>query len=225
MPRRPTTPVSTEWTPRERQVLQRLRTPEHIQAWLDETPYSTEPIYRSPRTVMRDRRAHCFDGAVLAAAAFREHGGRALILDMRAHRDDDHVLAVYQQDGCWGAVAKSNFVGLRARQPIYRNLRELVLTYFELYYNMDGERALRSFSPAIDLDRVGHPTWRVEDRCMKHIAAHLDRAPHEPLMKPAQVRKLTRVDKLTYQANMLGVDLDGVYWPSGKKRVAPPKLS
>lgn len=215
---------SAPWSPAQLHTLATLRTPLDVQAYLDDTPYSTQPIYRCPARVMQDRRAHCFDGATLAVAALKHHGVRAALLDLRAVRDDDHVLAVYRQDGLWGCVAKSNFVGLRSRQPVHRSLRELVMTYFEPYYNMDGERVLRSFSPPLDPDRLGLGDWRTQDRYMKNLAAHLDRAAHTPLLTSGAIRRLPLVDERTYKANMLGTNLKGVYWPGGKKRrVKPPR--
>ncbi len=217
-------PPAAGWTPAEQRVLDTLSTPAAVQVFLDQTPYSTQPIYRCPRRVLADRKAHCFDGATLAVAALKAAGWKAALLDLRAVRDDDHVLAVYQQDKRWGCVAKSNFVGLRSRQPVHKTLRELVMTYFEPYYNMDGERVLRSFSTPQDPDVLGLGNWRLEDRWMKNIAAHLDRAPHEKLLSTSAIRRLPLVDERTYRANMLGTDLKGVYWPGGKKRdVKPPR--
>lgn len=206
-------------SPDETATLAALRTPADIQRFLDETPYSTEPIYRSPRSVLRDRRAHCFDGAMLAAAALELLGHPPLLVDLRAARDDDHVLAVYRVDGSWGCVAKSNFPGLRARTPVYKSLREMAMSYFEVYFNMDGERALRSVSRPVNLDRLGLPAWRIDDRCMKRIARVLDETRHDALLTRAQIRKMGKVDQVTWQANMVNVDLDGVYWPTEKRAV------
>ncbi|MBI5496639.1 MAG: hypothetical protein HY904_16585 [Deltaproteobacteria bacterium] len=200
------------FTRAESRALDRLSTVHAIQAFLDRTPYSVEKVYRCPRSVLRDRRAHCFDGAVLAAAALERLGLPPLILDMRSARDDDHVLCVYRVRGAWGAVAKSNFVGLRGREPVYRSLRELVMSYFDHYFNMERQRSLRSFSRPLDLARVRLP-WRTTDRPMARIAARLDRMPHTPVLTPAQLRALRPVDRRTFRAHQLGTDLRGVYWP------------
>jgi hypothetical protein len=120
----------------ERQTVERLTTPTKIQNFLDEIDYSIEETNRSPLYVLRERVAHCFDGAVFAASLLSRLGFPPLILDMLPNgQDDDHVLALYKRDGHWGAVAKSNFAGLRFREPIYRTVRELVMSYFEQYYN------------------------------------------------------------------------------------------
>ena len=113
----------------ERRVIAQLTTPRKIQDFLDGLPYSVESIYRCPLRVFQEHTAHCFDGALFAAAALRRLGYPPLVLNMSAIvEDDDHLLALYKRDGHWGAVAKSNFVGLRFREPIYRNLRELMIS-------------------------------------------------------------------------------------------------
>ena len=129
----------------ERRVMDRLSAPDRIQAFLDGVAYSVESEYRCPLRVLRERIAHCFDGALFAAMALRRIGYPPLILYMIANdRDDDHLLALYKRQGYWGAVAKSNFVGLRFREPVYRNLRELVMSYFEQFYNVEREKTLRA---------------------------------------------------------------------------------
>ncbi len=174
MPRRP---LPNPWTAAERKVLDRLRTPADVQRLLEKTAYSTEPIYRSPRAVLRDMRAHCFDGAMLAAAALERLGHEPQLVDLRAHRDDDHVLAVYRVGRDWGAIGKSNFVGLRGRDPVYRSLRELAMSYFEAYFNLDRERSLRSVSKPVKLRAFERLDWRTADVAMEAIAARLDQSP------------------------------------------------
>src|SRR5438128_10313556 len=124
----------------------RLNTPAKVQHLLDAIPYNVEAdgdTFRSPRRVLRDRTANCIEGAVLAAAALRVQGHPPLIMDLTAVRDEDHVIAVFRRRGLWGAVGTSKFTGLRYREPVYRTLRELAMSYFEHYYNLAGERTLR----------------------------------------------------------------------------------
>jgi hypothetical protein len=136
-----TTAFDQVLTESERQFISTLTTPAKIQTFLDELPYSTEHIYRCPLRVLRERVAHCFDGALFAAATLCRLGYPPLIMDMLPNdRDDDHMLAIYKSNGHWGAIAKSNFVGLRFREPIYRTLRELVMSYFEQFYNLEREK-------------------------------------------------------------------------------------
>jgi hypothetical protein len=205
--------TASNWTAAERHVLRALSTPEKIQAFLDQTPYSTDKFYRSPRAVLRDRRAHCFDGALLAAAALQEQGERPLIVDLRAERDDDHVLTVFYRRGRVGAIAKSNTVLLRYREPVYLSVRELVMSFFDLYYNLQGEKALRSYSSPFDLDRAGQPGWRTcaDQAPLEEIVQRLDAARHHPLLTPVMVKALTKVDQRLFDAGLAGADPAGLY--------------
>ena len=136
----------------ERQNMARLSTPNKIQTFIDELAYNTEVTYRCPLRVLRERIAHCLDGALFAAVALRRLGYPPLILYMISNdRDDDHLLALFKRDGRWGAVAKSNVVGLRFREPIYRTLRELVMSYFEQYTNVERKKTLRSYTVPLNL--------------------------------------------------------------------------
>ena len=144
-------------TATETRILKALKTPQRIQHFLDlEIGYNKEPdgeTIRSPRRVLRDRVAHCLEGALLAAAALRLHGHRPLLLDLGSVRDDDHVLAIFRLHNHWGALAKSNYSGLRFREPVYRTLRELVMSYFEHYFNLQREKSLRNYSRPVNLAR------------------------------------------------------------------------
>jgi len=201
------------WTREERAILDRLDSPAAIQAFLDTIPYSTEPIYRCPRSVLRDHKAHCFDGAVLAAAALRRLGERPLLVDLRAVRDDDHVIAVYRLHGHLGAVVKSNFVGLRFREPVYRSVRELVMSYFDSYYNSEGERTLREHSAPFDLRRYDRLGWMFQEDGLEELAHRLNSARHYRLLTPRMEKTLTRIDDRSFRAGMLGLDPKGLYDP------------
>ncbi len=203
------------WTAGERRTFARLTIPDRIQSFLDSIPYSSDPFYRCPRRVLRDRLAHCFDGAVFAAAALRRLGYRPLLVDLRAVRDDDHVIAVFRRHGRVGAVAKSNFVGLRYREPVFRDLRELVLSYFEDYYNVEGEKTLRSYSAPVDLARLDAGPWETRDEGMETIARRLDSARHYRVLTPAMERELTRIDARSYHSGMMGTDPKGLWKPKG----------
>lgn len=199
----------------ERQILSHLDTPGKIQAFLDTVAYSTEEIYRCPLQVLRDRLAHCFDGALFAAAALRRIGYPPLILDMIPDgRDDDHILALYKKDGHWGAIAKSNFVGLRSREPIFRNLRELVLSYFEQYYNVDGEKTLRGYTIPLNLKTFDKLDWMASNVAMEAIAQRLDESSRFFLLTPKMIAGLSRVDERSRIAGLQGADEAGLYKPS-----------
>src|SRR5258706_3651316 len=143
--------------PAERAVWRRLTSPARIQKFLDrEIGYNLEPhgdTCYSPRMVLRKRVAHCMEGALLGAAALRMLGHPPRLRDLAAMRDSDHVLAVYRVGGYWGAVAKSDYSGLRSREPVYRTIRELAMSYFEHYYNPAGEKTLRAYSRPVNLAR------------------------------------------------------------------------
>jgi hypothetical protein len=200
---------------KERLTMSGLETPEKIQAFLDTVPYSAEPIYRCPLRVLRDRLAHCFDGALFAAAALRQIGYPPLILDMIPDgRDDDHILALYKQDSHWGAIAKSNFVGLRSREPIFRNLRELVLSYFEQYFNVEGEKTLRGYTVPLNLKRYDKQNWMTRDAAMEGIAQRLDEIRRFFLLTPKMIAGLSRVDERSRNAGLQGANEAGLYKPS-----------
>jgi hypothetical protein len=198
----------------ELRILSDLKCPSDIQSFLDGIPYSADEIYRSPRSVLRDCQAHCFDGALLAAAALRRLGYPPLILEMLAERDDSHIVALYRQDRLWGAVAKSNFVGLRFREAVYRTLRELVMSYFELYYNVEREKTLRAYTVALNLRRFDKYGWMVRDDDLELIAQRLDEIRRVPLITEKMVSQLVKVDERSYAAGMLGVNEAGLYRPA-----------
>lgn len=197
----------------QRKAAAALTTPAKIQAFLDSLPYSTDARYRCPLNVVRDRRAHCYDGAVFAAAALRRIGYPPLIVNMFAYRDDEHLIAVFRRDDGWGAVGKSNFVGLRYREPIYRSLRELVMSYFEDYYNLEGFRSLRTYTRPFNLRSLDRLNWMTDDVAMEAIAARLDERKRFPLLTKRMIARLTPLDKRSYDAGMVGTDMDGVYVP------------
>lgn len=190
--------------PRELRTLRSLKTPARIQHFLNELPYHNADTAWSPRRVLREGTAHCLEGALLAAAALRVNGFLPLIMDLEAVQDTDHVLAVYQVDGCWGTIAKSNFSGLRFREPVYQNLRELAMSYFDDYFNYRGERTLRGYAKPINLSRFDHLDWMTTEKPTWFVPQLLLEVPHIPLISEKQARRLTRVDARCYQAGTLG---------------------
>jgi hypothetical protein len=200
--------------PDERRYLNQLTSPQKIQRFLDDLAYSTEPIYRCPLRVLRERVGHCFDGALFAAMALRRLGYPALILDMVPNdRDDDHLLALYQQNGRWGALAKSNFVGLRSREPVYRNLRELVMSYFEQYYNVEREKTLRGYTLPLNLKTFDSLNWECRDDPLEAIADRLDAIRPFSLLTPSMIAGLEPVDERSYQTGLQGANEAGLHRP------------
>jgi hypothetical protein len=185
-------------------TLRSLNTPAKIQAFLDSLRYLYADTAWSPKRVLRERAGHCMEGALLAAAAMRMNGRPALLMDLEAVRDDDHVVALYREHGLWGGVAKSNYAGLRFRAPIYRTLRELALSYFEHYYNLRGERTLRAYSAAVNLTRFDRQYWITSEEDVWCVPEYLATVRHYPLFPHKTARTLPRLDRRSYEAGMHG---------------------
>lgn len=192
------------FSPAELRKLRSFKDPYGIQRFLDETPYHLEDTAWSPRLVLREQTSHCLEGAIFAAAALRANGFPPLIWDLEAEHDTDHVLAIYRVDGHWGAVAKSNYTGCRYREPVYRSLRELAMSYFNLYFNMRRERTLRTFSRPVDLARFDHLEWMTTEKPVWFIVDHLFEIYHYKLLLPGMAKRLHRVDERLFQAECTG---------------------
>lgn len=200
--------MSEKFSPAEQRILRRLTTPARIQRFLDEEiGYNLEPdgdTCYSPRLVLREGVAHCMEGALLAAAALRRLGYPPLLVDLEAENDSDHVLAVYRVDGHWGALAKSDYSGLRFREPVYRSIRELVMSYFEHYFNPAGKKTLRTYSRPVNLTRFDRMGWMTAERDVWEIPNHLCDIPHTRILTPDMKRTLARVDRRSYKAGRVG---------------------
>ena len=201
------------WTSAEREILTRLDTPFKVQGWLNSIAYDPAPGTASPRQVMRERKANCFEGALFAAAAFRFHGRPPLVVDMRSWNDDDHVLAVFRQNGAWGCVAKSNYTVLRFREPVYRSIRELMMSFFDVYFNPIGQKTLRAYSVPFDVSRFDGMSWMTTEADIGDIGDALDRARHYKVLTPAQIRSLQITEPTLIKAGLLGADASGLYIP------------
>jgi len=198
------------WTESELAILKRLRTPAAVQDYLDRLPYRCEDGHLCARAALRDGKAHCFDGSLLAAAALRRTGFFPCLVDLCAVRDDDHMICAYRYRGRWGAVAKSNFPGLRLREPLFKNIRELVLSYFEFYFNMQGEKTLRNYSRPLRLPDPARLDWECDDTVGDRVVEHLSALKHYDLLESRQERTLRRVDRRLFQSQLVGVNLRGV---------------
>jgi len=193
---------------RELAVFSRLTDPVRIQRFLDEhLAYNLEPsgdTCYSPRLALEKRLAHCMEGALVAAVALRILGHPPMILDLAAVRDSDHVMAIYRVNGLWGAVAKSDYSGLRSREPVYRTLRELAMSYFEHYFNPAGEKTLRAYSRPVNLARFDGMGWMTAERDVWEIPNHLCGIPHTRLLPRRSERGLARMDRRLFDAGCLG---------------------
>jgi len=178
-------------------VLRRLNTPRKIQAFLGGLKQNFEPdgdTCRPVRTVLRVKNAHCIEGAMLAACALWVHGEPPLVMDMRAVRDFDHVIALFRRNGRWGAISKTNGVALRWRDPVYRSLRELAMSYFHEYANRRDHKTLREYSVPYDLRRVDPGIWVTGEKDAWHVAEALEDIRHFRLLTRRQEKTLVRRD-------------------------------
>jgi len=192
------------FTPAEFRKLRSLKTPHGIQRFLDDMPYHLADTAWSPRRVLRENTSHCFEGATLAAAALRAIGYPPLVIDLEAEHDTDHVVAVYRINGHWGAIAKSNYTGCRYREPVYRTLRELALSYFDVYFNLRRERSLRTFSRPVSLTRFDPRDWMTTNEHLWFIAEYLFTIRHHSLLRPGMAKRLHRLDDRSFRAGCLG---------------------
>jgi hypothetical protein len=213
--------TDNHWTKTQAKSLTSLATPYGIQQFLDECSYNSTEETRSPRFVLEHRRAHCLEGAIFAAACLEVQGRPPLVLDLQAFNDDDHVIAVFKQDNCWGGIAKSNFTTLRYREPVYRTLRELAMSYFDLYFNTLGDKSLRAYSLPCNLNRFNPMKWRTTMEDLEDIGYFLDRVKHFPLISKAQAKRLERASPLLLESSMMGSDPAGLFIPGSGKKAAP----
>lgn len=192
-------------TRREAASLRRLSPPWRIQEYLDGIAYDVDGAgCRSPRRVLRERTAQCMDGAMFAAAALRIQGHRPLILDLEAVQDDDHILALFRGPGGWGAVARSNYSGLRYREAVHPNIRSLVLSYVEGYFNLRRQKTLRRYSRPVNLSRFDHLNWMTAEENLWEIPNALVGIPHRPVYPEKVIRTFGRVDARTFAAGLTG---------------------
>lgn len=196
----------------ELRILRSLSTPQKIQDFLEELPMHFRDTYLSPRMVLRMRTAQCMEGAMFAAAALRLQGRRPLVLDLAtAEGDDDHVVALFRERGHWGAISKTNHAVLRYRDPIYRTIRELALSYFHEYFLDGGRKTLRSYAGPINLARFDGRGWMTAEGPVPYIPAYLFRARHTLLLSPRQAYLLRPADPVERRAGRITA------WKGGKR--------
>lgn len=206
------------WSVEDRKLLRSLRRPALIQDFLDSLHYNTDDVVRSPQAVLRSRKAHCLDGALLAAVALELHGEDAYLVSLYAdHRDDDHVIVCFRRGAYWGAVAKSNFVTLRWRDPVFKSVRELALSYFGGYFNLKGEKTLVAFSAPLALSRldtIAHlhkrGDWRYGAEDISVLGDYLDVAKRFAIIRPP-AKELRKADARELKAATLGLDRKGAF--------------
>jgi hypothetical protein len=201
------------WTARERRILAGLRTPEHIQRFLDELLYDEKGGAASPRKVMRTGKAQCYSGAIFACAALRELGYAPRLMWMDAVTDDGHCIALYQSGDLWGSVAKSNFTTIRSREPIYPSYLALGLSYFEGFFNQYGKRTMRGFTVPIELERFEPRGWRFSEGSLAYVDRAIDTAPRAWVLPRGRATRLSKVSEQLRQAGLFGSRAKGLWRP------------
>jgi hypothetical protein len=196
-----------DWTRAEITVFKKLNTPAKIQDYLNALPFNFEEgaaTLASPRRVLATRRAHCLEGALFAGAVLSYHGYKPLLLDLRSSKKDfDHVVALFQKNGKWGAISKTNHTVLRYREPVYKNIRELAMSYFHEYFLHDGTKTLESFSTKpFDLSKYGK-AWITTNEDLWEIGADIDDAPHTNILDKKERKNLRKADKIEIEAGKI----------------------
>ncbi|MBI3122909.1 MAG: hypothetical protein HYZ10_00760 [Ignavibacteriales bacterium] len=199
----------------ELKVFGSFKKPHDIQLFLNEIKYNPEYVTRSPKMVLKHKVANCFEGALFAAAALRMLGYKPMIVDMMAKNDDDHVIAIFKKNDLFGAVAKSNTTVLRFREPVYRTVRELVMSYFDFYFNTIGEKSLISYSSPVDLSKYDKVNWMTTENDLEFIGDHLFEIYHHEIF-PKTSRPLNYADKELVDLCFSGSVTEGLFVPKKK---------
>ncbi|MDP2648700.1 MAG: hypothetical protein Q8P19_02260 [bacterium] len=190
----------------ERRVLSKISTPRKIQDYLDSLPANFElsgDTCMSPRLVMRHKVVHCFEGAILAAAALAYHDKPPLLMDLRAGAgDDDHVVALFRQNGYWGTISKTNHPVLRYRDPVYATPRELAMSYFHEYIGASSrDKVLKAYSAPFDLRKYPPEKWVTDERSLRWLSGELDKSRHFPTVPKKNRRLLRDVSEYEWKAS------------------------
>ncbi|MBS3079197.1 hypothetical protein J4218_03700 [Candidatus Pacearchaeota archaeon] len=191
----------------ELKLFKSLNTPAKIQDFINKIPINFEESgdsCYSPRMVLKNNRCHCIEGAILAALILRVNGYAPLLVDLTANdKDFDHVVAVFEKDGKWGAISKTNHYSLRYREPVYDSLKELVMSYFHEYFNDKGKKTLRSYSNFVDLSMFDHENWMTTDEEVWQIPEYLAEVEHFPILTKSQISCLRNADEIEIQAGKI----------------------
>lgn len=205
-------------TPKEAKLFKKLNTPQKIQGYLDTLPINFETkgeTYMSPRRMVAAKTAHCFEGALFAAAVLAYHGQEPLLLDIRTiPKDEDHVVTLFKQEGRWGALSKTNHAILRYRDPVYESPRELAMSYFHEYLMNDGKKSMRAYSAPYDLSKFAPEKWVTEEEDLIWLVNALDDSRHFPIAPKKNIRLLRTASKVELRA------LQTTEWPEPRKRKA-----
>jgi hypothetical protein len=201
------TEIFSKFAKEDLKVFETLNTPAKIQNYIDHFPTNFEyqgNTYYPPVEVLKKNKAHCAEGAVLAALILYYNGEKPLLLDLKTTKPDvDHVIALYKKFGHWGAISKTNHAVLRFREPIYKTIRELALSYFHEYFVDTGQKTLRSYSNPFDLTKVDNVDWVTSEEWMWDLMYQLDKSKHHPLLDKSQIKNLRKADLVEIQAGKI----------------------
>jgi len=194
------------FTQKEKTVFKKLNTPAKVQDFLNTLPFNFEPkgeTLQSPLRVMRSRTAHCFEGALLGAYILSLHGFTPYVLHLEATEADyDHVITPFKVNGLWGALSKTNHAVLRYREPVYKNIRELVLSYFHEYFLDNGQKTLRRYSEPLNLKTLG-TEWVTATKDLWYIDTKLDKVRHYNIIPKSHIKKLRKAEPIEIQAGKI----------------------
>lgn len=195
------------FTKGELKLLKSLKTPKKIQDFLETLKINFElngDTCMSPKMVLETGTAHCAEGAILAASAFRLQRQKPMLVDLEVNKHDDaHVLTVFKQYGYWGAITKTNHAVLRYREPVYKTIRELIMSYFHEYFTDDGKKNMRSFSMPVDLSRFDKLGWMTSKEDIWYIPDYLEKTPHKLIVTKAQIANFRKADDIEIKAGKL----------------------
>ena len=203
----------------ELKLLKQFRKPHDIQLFLNNVRYNPDKGTNSPGKVIRLQKANCFEGALFAAAALRMLGHKPLIVDIMSVNDDDHIIALFKHNNCYGAVAKSNTTTLRFREPVYGSLKELILSYFEFYFNTIGEKTMRSYSNPVNLSRFDKLNWMDTEDNLDYIGDYLYTVKHHRILDRKSILYLSQADGELVNLCFTGSVPEGLYKPKVKKSI------
>ena len=203
----------------ELKPLKLFKKPHDIQLFLNSLRYNPDKGTNSPGKVYRMQKANCFEGALFAAAALRVLGYKPLIVDIMSVNDDDHIIALFKHNNCYGAVAKSNTTTLRFREPVYHSLKELILSYFEFYFNTLGEKTMRSYSNPVDLSRFDKLNWMDTEDNLDYIGDYLCTVKHHKILDRKSILYLSQADGELINLCFAGSVPEGLYTPRKKKSI------
>lgn len=201
------------WSTGELKFLRSLNTPFKIQSYLDSLSYNPSNGTLSPRFTLLSGDAHCLEGALMAAAVLEIQGQRPLVVNLLGHKDDHHIIAVYKTRTGWGSIAKSNTTLLRGRFPYYKTVHELVMSYFDFYFNVNRAPALYAYSNPINLNRFNHSEWRTSEDDLEKLGLEISQMDHYEILSLKELSRLPKVTEELADACFFGADKKGLFRP------------